>query len=190
MDTIDKYYPIKETVRRGGVWHTTMVDWLATNRINPGEWDDRNPDVTLSLAQIVSLVQAVTVAVKIDDHERSRQPGTVGARFTTVMAELEARFPHPNPFDSTKAPERYALEAIDELIRGRTQIIDNIVAVPKGWIPWTGGHCPFEIATNVFYRTRNGDVEKHPRNALSLVWEHRDANESGQYDIIAYKVAK
>lgn len=43
-------------------------------------------------------------------------PGTPTHRFKRLMDELEKRFPHPRPFDSTKAPEDYALEAIDRLI--------------------------------------------------------------------------
>jgi hypothetical protein len=43
--------------------------------------------------------------------------GTPAGRFYFIMAELEKRFPHPRPYDSTKAPELYALEAIDELIK-------------------------------------------------------------------------
>ena len=42
--------------------------------------------------------------------------GSPEARFTYLMDELEKRFPHPNPFDSTKSPEQYMLEAIDKLI--------------------------------------------------------------------------
>lgn len=43
-------------------------------------------------------------------------PGSPAHRFNCLMAELEKRFPHPRPFDSTKMPEAYALEAIDRLI--------------------------------------------------------------------------
>ena len=43
-------------------------------------------------------------------------PGTAAARFTYLMDELEKRFPHPAPHDSTKTPERYALEALDRAL--------------------------------------------------------------------------
>lgn len=47
----------------------------------------------------------------------SDERGTPAGRFTHLIGELEKRFPHPAPFDSMKAPEVYALEAIDELKR-------------------------------------------------------------------------
>lgn len=51
------------------------------------------------------------VLVRTDDYA-----GTVPARWRYLVAELQKRFPHPNPFDSTKTPEEYALEAIDRMI--------------------------------------------------------------------------
>lgn len=48
----------------------------------------------------------------------STGPGSAAWRLNLLMRELEKRFPHPNPVDSTKTPEQYALEAIDSLIRG------------------------------------------------------------------------
>lgn len=43
-------------------------------------------------------------------------PGTPYARWIWTMNELDKRFPHPKPWDSTKMPEQYLLEAIDDLI--------------------------------------------------------------------------
>ncbi len=58
-------------------------------------------------------------------------PGSVPHRFNRIIVELEKRFPHPNPFDSAKAPEDYMLEAVDALIE-RNQHLETLLREAAG----------------------------------------------------------
>ena len=42
--------------------------------------------------------------------------GTPEVRFDLLMTELETRFPHPRPFDSSQVAELFYLKEIDKVI--------------------------------------------------------------------------
>ena len=62
-----------------------------------------------------SRIDGVEAELAAVEQERDALRGTPAARFAYLTTELEKRFPHPKPLDSTKVYEHYALEAIDAL---------------------------------------------------------------------------
>lgn len=110
-------YVIRESLRRGGKWLGKAREWMQSNVRNGDTmtWGEETP-VSVTFADLERLAFEAAVGATIEANEIKEGPGTVSYRFTRLLDELEKRFPHPNPFDSTKTPEAYMLEAIDKVI--------------------------------------------------------------------------
>ena len=63
---------------------------------------------------------------------------------------------------------------------------ERVRSVPKGWQPWEGGDCPVSWAQDVVIMRRNGSIESTYGGGET--WWHAEIF-SGQYDILAYRIA-
>lgn len=118
MNAFEQLLTITNQLKSGGEWLGRARAWLQSN-VRGGDtlsWESGQP-VQIPFYKMQDYALAVAAAAVMEDRRQMRGPGTPTARFERLMSELEARFPHPNPLDSTKSPERYMLEAIDHLIR-------------------------------------------------------------------------
>lgn len=181
-DAFEQLLMITNQLKSGGEWLGRARAWLQSN-VRGGDtltWGSGQP-VQIPFCKMEEYALAVAVAAVAEDRRQMRGPGTPTARFERLIAELEARFPHPNPFDSTKTPEQYMLEAIDHLISS------NAAGIPLGWTPWEGRDQE-EIPPNdtyVQYKMADGDVELNARRAGDLDWSR---GQGGDWEIVAYKV--
>ena len=81
---------------------------------------------------------------------------------------------------------RHELDAISEApIYAKARPM-KICDHPKGWQPWEGGDCPVSWAQDVVIMRRNGSIESTYSGGET--WWHAEIF-SGQYDILAYRIA-
>jgi hypothetical protein len=178
-------YVIRECLRRnGGKWLAMARTWMQSN-IRRGDtmtWGDTTL-VQVPFCELERLALEAAVGATVEANEVKEGPGTAPFRFNRLLKELEKRFPHPNPFDSTKATEQYMLEAIDKLIAQHDANRPN-----QGWQMWNGTGKHPTGDTKVAYRMLDGDTqgEDFPGRAGDLDWARTDKRED--WEIAAYKV--
>lgn len=180
----DKYSVMQE-LSRGGEWLGGARTWLQSN-VRRGDalpWSSGEP-VTIPFCKFEEFALTVAATAVAEDRRQMQGPGTPTHRFLALMAELEKRFPHPNPFDSTKAPEQYVLEAIDKLLG------QNDVNLPRGWQIWTGHGDHPTGDTLVLFKMMDGDMtdETQPTRAGDLDWSRSTFRQPDDWEIVAYKV--
>lgn len=181
------YMRVYDKVRQGGEWLSRARRWMQSN-VPSGdilEWGS-GEQVTIPFRKLEDLALQVAVAAVIEDRENRENregPGTPTARFNWLHSELEKRFPHPNPIDSTKTYERYFLEWLDERLKAED------ANLPRGWVEWDGtGNHPTG-STLVYYRMRDGYVQDFDvAEAGGLEWAHTPKKED--WEIVAYKVVE
>lgn len=172
---------------RGGVWLAKAREWMQSN-VWQGDFLSWGSDaqIWIEFRKLEDFARHVAMHAILEDREKRKGPGTPTARFGALMDELEQRFPHPNPTDSTKAPERYVLEAIDKLINDDAAKQRAYVNVPRGWTAWYGQGVHPDGDTKVQYRMRDGDMGFEHARAGDLDWAHTPLKED--WEIVGYKV--
>lgn len=93
--------------------HFKIVPQYITGRMRQRA-KDVMPEITDG--QLDALYDALYHASPIQTDIGPIGDGSPHKRFSMLMEALQKRFPHPRPFDSTRVPEAYALDAIDDLI--------------------------------------------------------------------------
>lgn len=184
---MDTFIQVWHELQRGGRWLSAAREWMQSNvpRGDTLTWGSAVP-VTISFHKLEELAQKVAVSAVAEERMQARGPGTPAHRFEFLMAELEKRFPHPNPFDSTRAPELYALEAIDKLIEEHTAM----KGLNEGWQMWNGEGVHPVGDVRVAYRMLDGCQceDWEAARAGDLDWTRTDKRLD--WEIAAYKVVK
>lgn len=171
--------------RRGGRWLSMARTWMQSN-IRGGDtlsWSSGEL-VTVPFCKLEELALEAAVGATIEANTINEGPGTPIGRFTHFLDELEKRFPHPAPYDSTKTYERYFLEWLDERLKA------DDANLPRGWVLWNGEGAHPTGDVKVLYRMRDGDQsdELSPARAGDLDWAHTPQKQD--WEIIAYKVVE
>ncbi len=168
--------------RNGGTWLSKAREWMQSN-IRFGDtltWGS-NETVHVAFGKLEELALEAAVGATIDANKVNEGPGTPVFRFNRFLNELEKRFPHPKPFDSTKTYEQYFLEWLDERLKA------DDANLPRGWVLWNGEGQHPTGDTKVFYRMRDGDTcDADTARAGDLDWAHTPKRLD--WEIVAYKV--
>jgi len=182
-----EYFTLARELQQGGNWLGAARSWMQSN-VPRGDtlfWNSGEP-VTIPFCKFEDFARHVVLHAILEDREKRKGPGTPTARFGNLMDELEKRFPHPKPMDSTKAPERYALEAIDRLINDDAAKQQAYVNVPRGWTVWDGQGAHPDGDTKVQYRVRDARARCQFALAGDLDWVH--TLQKLEWEIVSYKV--
>jgi hypothetical protein len=184
---MNKYFEVANQVNQGGNWLARAREWMQCN-IHRGDtllWGSGEP-VSVPFSKLEDLARVTAIAAIMEDRARSCGPGTPVGRMEHLMAELQKRFPHPNPTDSTKAPELYFLEAIDKMIADH----DTMKGLNEGWQMWDGtGVHPIGDVRVAYRMLDGGQCDDHDAaRAGDLDWTRTDKRED--WEIAAYKVIK
>lgn len=176
------YLEVYNKVAAGGQWLGKARGWMQSNvpRGDTLTWGSAQP-VSIPFYKLEDLALQTAVAAVIEDRQRREGPGTPMNRLDVLLNEMQKRFPHPNPLDSTKTYEQYFIEWLDENLKAED------ANLPRGWVVWdgTGDHPTGD--TKVHYRMRDGDVSDFDAaRAGDLDWVHTD--KKWEWEIVAYKV--
>lgn len=178
-------YVIRESLRRrGGEWLGKARAWMQSN-IRFGDtlaWSSADY-VKLPFNKLEELALEAAVGAMMEANRVNEGPGAPAFRFNRFLDELEKRYPHPKPFDSTKTYEQYFLEWLDERLKA------DDANLTRGWVQWNGEGAHPTGDTKVFYRMRDGDTcDDAPSRSADLDWSHTPMKQD--WEIVAYKVAE
>lgn len=170
-------------LQRGGEWLAAARTWMQSNIIGGDtlKWGSGEP-VRVSFYKLEDFAREVAIAAVASERARANGPGTPAGRFAAFLDELEKRYPHPNPYDSTKTYERYFLEWLDQQLDRDT--------TPQGWTAWTGEGTPPPDDAIVMYKMLDGTMsdELDNRRAGELDWSRSTARPGNDWEIVAYKI--